>query len=168
MFIYVTIPLLPEPIIRYLSEEIQVSFGRITLFNLSYVDTLSKKRDLPIADLELEIANTNSTTEGEPSAAETVSNLVDVSKNTTRMNEIVNTDQYYTTNDFISTKTVPTGVETAGQQVVPPIAPPGSTTVPSAQNTPTVQNTPVKPSSDATMQLFNCFIMLASMALVIM
>ncbi len=107
-----------ELILGLLADEIGVSANRISVRNLTYADALTnKKRDsvpVTIAELELEISRPNAT-QNEPSAPEAVQNLIDSAQNQTRMNEIVNPNQADPTREFISTKTLPTGLETAGQ-----------------------------------------------------
>jgi hypothetical protein len=110
-------------IISRLAQQLLVSDGRITLSSLEYLNPTKKRSGVTVADLEIEIAAANSTTQGEPSAADAVEDLVNVAQNAATIEEIVNPEQSDPTREFISAKPLPTGVETEGQPIIPPAVP---------------------------------------------
>lgn len=138
-----------ELIREKLSESLSVTIDRITILNETLSGTVSKKRavNVGVVELEIEIAATNSTTEGEPSASDAVEDLVNTAQNAAQIQQIVNPTDSDPFREYVSVKPLPTGVESQGQAVpIPPVAPISPST-PTAPTAPTPTSTPIKPSS---------------------
>jgi hypothetical protein len=105
------------------ASALNISPERVRVLSIKYTP-VSRKRDLSVAELEMEIAGANSTQQNEPSAAEAVQTLVETAQNTTALTQAL--DPNGTSNlQYIGVKSAPTGVEQSGN-AVPPASPANS------------------------------------------
>jgi hypothetical protein len=99
------------------ASALYISPERVRVLSIKYTP-VSRKRDLSVAELEMEIAGANSTQQNEPSAAEAVQTLVETAQNTTALTQAL--DPNGTSNlQYIGVKSAPTGVEQSGNAVPP-------------------------------------------------
>ncbi|MBP5977771.1 hypothetical protein HW132_34975 [Brasilonema sp. CT11] len=111
-----------------LAAALSISPERVRVLSIDYTPVSSKRADLLLAELEMEIAAANSTQQNEPNSAQAVQTLVETAKNTTALNQVLDPTG---TQDlqFIGVKSAPTGVEQSGG-AVPPTNEPSSSSKP--------------------------------------
>jgi hypothetical protein len=129
-----------------------ISYGRLSVRNITYTTAMTKRDATQLAELEIEISGTNSTTQNEPRASQVVQQFVDAATNSTLMNEVVNpdTENPDPSREFVDLKPVSSGTETLGQVLPTPIAPPSSSSSPSDPETPSKSPSSVPITSSAT------------------
>jgi hypothetical protein len=126
-----------------------ISYGRLSVRNITYTTTMAKRDTTQLAELEIEISGTNSTTQNEPRASQVVQQFVDAATNSTLMNEVVNpdTENPDPAREFVDLKSTGSGTETLGQVLPTPVTPatPGAPLAPSGS--PSSPSNPETPSS---------------------
>jgi hypothetical protein len=139
-------------IVGQLSNLLGISYGRLSVRNITYTTAIAKRDTTQLAELEIEISGTNSTTQNEPRASQVVQQFVNAATNSTLMNEVVNpdTENPDPAREFVDLKPVSSGTETLGQVLPTPIAPPSSSNSPSDPETPSKSPSSVPITSSAT------------------